>query len=100
MINRCYKNNHEMIDVLPKLRVCECSAEGYLANLKGAVDEARRLIEAEGGYDVVRARLVNERTERLRKAKEDHANKLEKWHSAGTDTSAPKKTRARQKTLS
>lgn len=46
-----------MIPVVPNLWLCEHAAYGSLANLKGAEDEARRLLARAGGYHRLRAEL-------------------------------------------
>lgn len=46
------------LDITPGLSLCPHTAVGWASNLKGAVEEARRMLEREGGYDVVLARVV------------------------------------------
>ncbi len=75
---------HDMVRVVPDLLVCECSASGRLANLKGVADDARRLIEREGGFDAVRQRLKDKRAAAVKAAGENRRALLAKWHSAGT----------------
>lgn len=74
---------HVMIEVVKGLSICECTTYGTLAYLKGAAEEARRLIELEGGYDVVRARVKREAVEKLAAKKKERKELEEHWLSAG-----------------
>ena len=60
-----------MLRVSDTLWVCECDATGWAANLKGAVEEARRLIWQAGGAD----KIIEQRRER-NKAKREQRLKL------------------------
>lgn len=90
MTNRCNgPARHEMIEVVNGLKMCECKTYGFLQHLKGAVDEARRLIAAEGGYDAVRARLKREADAKRKARAKDKAEKAEMYLSYGRDKNAP-----------
>lgn len=64
--------NHRMIQILPELFLCECSAYGALADLKGAVPEARDLVDRQGGIELLRDRIEKQEV----KARDDR--KLER----------------------
>jgi hypothetical protein len=51
----------EGIQVTEQLWVCPHTAWGWQSNLKGAVDEARRMIERAGGYNQM---LIRQRARR------------------------------------
>lgn len=58
---------HRMIEVTSNLYLCECSSYGAAASLKGAVAEARDLVERAGGIEVLR----NQVEEAEQEAKEE-----------------------------
>ncbi len=67
MTVRCnHVGNHEMIEVVEGLWLCECSASGRLSTLQGAVNEAQRIIERLGGWPAYRDQLAR----KAQKAKE------------------------------
>lgn len=70
------KNKHRMILIVTDLWLCECSAYGRLADLRGAVDEARGLVKTQGGVAAMR-RLVEAQEEQARK--ERKANTADAW---------------------
>lgn len=74
---------HEMIEVVGGLRVCECSAYGTLQHLKGAVEEARRLIMADGGYDAVRERIHREAKQKRDERKKQRELEQKQYMIAG-----------------
>jgi hypothetical protein len=45
------------IEVTPSLFLCEHADYGAASYLKGAVEEARRLVERAGGFEKIRQRL-------------------------------------------
>jgi hypothetical protein len=72
-----------MVEVVPTLYLCECSSYGELASRKGAVDEARALIDKEYG-SIANLRLKLEEAERKRKEERDQARRQrsEREHAA------------------
>jgi len=53
---RC-KYGCTFIEVTPALFLCEHADYGAASYLKGAVEEARRLVERAGGFEKIRQRL-------------------------------------------
>jgi hypothetical protein len=53
---RC-KHGCVFIEVTPSLFLCEHADYGAASYLKGAVEEARRLVERAGGFEKIRQRL-------------------------------------------
>jgi len=60
-----------MIEVVEGLFLCECASYGRLASLKGAVEEARRVVDRAGG--LARLREDVERAESTAKEKRQRA---------------------------
>jgi hypothetical protein len=52
------------LQITDKLWLCPHAAFGEASWLKGAVEEARRLLERAGGYDAVLGRIVAEEQQR------------------------------------
>jgi hypothetical protein len=59
-----------MVPVVPNLWLCDHASYGSLSNLKGAEDEARRILGRWGGYRKLRDELDE-------KAKAEHKARLE-----------------------
>jgi hypothetical protein len=65
--------DHRMIEVVDGLWLCECASYGRLASLKGAEEEARRIVDRAGGLGKMRdaielaEAMVKEKRERARK---------------------------------
>jgi len=57
------------IQITPALWLCPHASYGEASYLKGAVEEARAVLEKQGGYEAVLARLVKAEEER-RKARD------------------------------
>ena len=53
-------NNHRMVQIVPDLLLCECASYGRLTDMKGAVEDARKLVEASGGLSYLRDRMEAE----------------------------------------
>jgi hypothetical protein len=54
------KKKHRMIMVVDDLWMCECSVYGRLASRKGIEEEARKLVNAAGGIDALRDKILRE----------------------------------------
>ena len=67
-MQRC-RRHHRMIQVVSDLWLCECSAYGRLVDMKGAVQEARGLVDAAGGIEAMR-RLIEAQEDNLRKERQ------------------------------
>lgn len=54
------KHGCRFLQITPALALCEHASYGEASYLAGAVEEARRLLERAGGYNVVLAGIVRE----------------------------------------
>jgi hypothetical protein len=75
---------HDMIEINPSLRLCECSASGAGVHRLGEVDDARRLIDRAGGFDALCQRHAHEHAEAQKAATAQRQRLLIAWHRQGT----------------
>jgi len=74
-----------MLEIVPrKLWICECRESGSMTNLRGAVEEARRLIALSGGFAVMREKLRREKTERVSAKRREKQRRRHGFDSAGS----------------
>jgi hypothetical protein len=73
---RC-KHECRFLQVTPALWLCPHAAYGQASYLKGAVAEARTLLERAGGYDTVLARVVAEEEQRRQARREAQLHRQE-----------------------
>lgn len=66
------------IEVTPSLFLCPHASYGSASYLKGADEEARRLLDRAGGYDVVLARIEAAKEEQRIAAQEAHEQALKR----------------------
>ncbi len=62
--------HHRIVPVVDELWICECASYGRKAYLKGAVEEARRMVDAVGGIARLRDQLEKTETEQRQASKE------------------------------
>jgi len=74
---RC-KYGCTFIEVTPSLFLCEHADYGAASYLKGAVEEARRLVEKAGGFEKIRQRLDAAAEEQRLAAQEAKAKALQR----------------------
>ena len=55
------------LDITPGLSLCPHTAYGWASNLKGAVEEARAMLEKQGGFDAVLAGVAAQEEEKKAK---------------------------------
>ena len=72
------KHGCTFIEVTPALFLCPHADYGSATNLKGAVEEARRLLDRAGGYDVVLARIEDAKEEQRIAAQEAREQALKR----------------------
>lgn len=64
------KHGCTFIEVTPNLYLCEHADYGSATNLKGAVEEARRLVAKAGGFEKIKQRIDNAKEEQRQAAQE------------------------------
>jgi hypothetical protein len=74
---RC-KYGCTFIEVTPALFLCEHADYGAASYLKGAVEEARRLVEKAGGFEKIRQRLDAAKEEQRIAAEEARTQALKR----------------------
>jgi hypothetical protein len=73
-------HDKRMVPIVDGLLLSECCSYGWKSNLKGAVEEARRIAARSGGIERIRS-IIEEREEKARnarkgaKAERDEADK-------------------------
>ena len=82
------ERQHRMIEIVLGLMLCECSSYGPLTSRKGAVDEARALVRAQGGIVFMRDRIEAKERLAAEKRKEDKAEGLRALRNSIHDDTA------------
>jgi hypothetical protein len=74
---------HRMVPILgPDLLLCECSSYGRLSHMKGAVADARALIEKQGGIEQLRHALEVKEQRAKRTREKDRREEEERRQAA------------------
>ncbi len=71
-----------MVEIVDDLWLCEDASYGFKSHLKGAVEEARRIAEREGGIAAIRDRLEQAETKQRQEAKDKKAQGAEALRKA------------------
>ena len=82
------ERQHRMIEIVLGLLLCECSSYGPLVSRKGAVEEARQLVRAQGGIAFLRDRIEAKERADIEKRKEDKAEGLRALRNSIHDDTA------------
>jgi len=72
------------IELTPALKLCPHASYGEATYLKGAVEEARAVLEKQGGYEAVLARLVKAEEERRKTRNADLAEQRQNPPASAT----------------
>jgi hypothetical protein len=58
-----------MVPIVDGLLLSECCSYGWKANLRGAVEDARKIVAAAGGIEAIRERVEEQERQRKEAAK-------------------------------
>jgi hypothetical protein len=70
-----------MVPIVDGLLLSECCSYGWKSNLKGAVEEARRIAARSGGIARIRS-IIEEREEKAKNARKDEKAERDKAEKA------------------
>ena len=78
---RC-KHGCRFLEITPGLFLCPHASWGFTSNLRGAEEEARRLLERAGGYETLLAKIVEQEDKRKEEKREEREEKRERLQAS------------------